>query len=111
MVVSGGRFPFGAHELRADERAWVERWGVAPSWFETLGRDAALLAAAALARFPTEHVEQQPKVDDLHRRARESLARAEADLWSTTTSGFKGHAAIERRLTTVPLPEKKGASP
>jgi hypothetical protein len=111
MVVAGGRFPFAAHELRADERAWVERWGAAPSWFETLGRDAALLAAAALARLPIEHVEEGAKVEDLHRRAREGLARAEADLWSTASPGFKGHAAIERRLAAVPLPEKKGASP
>jgi hypothetical protein len=110
MVVSGGRFPLGTHELRADERAWVERWGAAPSWFEVLGRDAALLAAAALARFPIDHVEESAKVDELHRVARDNLARVEADLWSTTASGFKGRAAIDRHLVAVPLPEKKGAA-
>jgi hypothetical protein len=110
IVVTGGRFPFGAHELRADERAWVERWGAAPSWFEVLGRDAALLAQAALARFPVDHVEEGGKVEELHRLARDNLARVEVDLWSTNASGFKGRAAIDRHLAALPLPEKKGAS-
>jgi len=110
MVVTGGRFPFAAHDLRADERAWVERWGAAPSWFEVLGRDAALLAAAALAHFPVDHVEEGGKVSELHRLARDNLARVDADLWSTTASGFKGHAAIDRHLVVVPMPEKKGAT-
>lgn len=108
LALACGRFPFGAHELRADERAWVERWGSAPSWYEVLGHDAALLAVAALTSFPLENADDTSKVDELHRRARDSLSSAKADLWSTAASGFDGRAAIDRALVSVPLPDKKG---
>lgn len=108
VAIAAGRFPFAAHELRADERAWVERWGGAPSWYEVLGHDAALLVASALATFPLGHVEEASKVEELHRRARDGLAAAQADLWSTGAPGFNGHAALDRTLGAVAIVEKRG---
>jgi hypothetical protein len=111
MAISAGRFPFAFHELRADERAWVERWGAAPSWYEVLGRDAAILAASALSAFPLEHAEDSPKVDELHRKARDALARARADLWSTNATGFEGRALLDRTIVAEPIAESVKGTP
>jgi hypothetical protein len=63
--------------------------GAAPSWFEVLGRDAALLATAALARFPVDHVEEGAKVEELHRRARAALHALKPTVVDDLL-GFKG---------------------
>lgn len=99
--VSAGGFPFSAHAARPDTRAWVERWGSEPSWYEVLGRDAAVLAAKALEGFPTSRVDDVANVQALHQRAQRSLSGAEATLWSTSARGFAGKNVIERRLEAV----------
>jgi hypothetical protein len=102
VVVAAGRFPFGLHPLTDDERAWIDRWGSGPSWYETLGHDAALLAVAALSDFPRGRVvDDEATVAELHRRARTSLLAARATLWSTTASGFSGGNVIGRELVAI----------
>jgi hypothetical protein len=98
VVVRAGRFPFDSRSLADDERAWVERWGSPPSWYETLGHDASLLVSAALAGFPLERADDERVVASLHSRAREALLHVEAPLWSTAARGFAGRNAVSREL-------------
>ncbi len=102
LLVGAGQFPLAAHALTTDERAWVERFGSGPSWYETLGRDAALLGAAALADFPLAHVEDHAAVATLHARARDALLKARAALWSTASRGFDGNHVLPRDFSTAP---------
>jgi hypothetical protein len=110
MLVTAGRFPFAAHALAPDERAWVDRWGSPPSWYETLGHDSALLAAAALLDFPTERVDDSGAVSELHRRAKDTLLRARASLWSTVAPGFGGANVIPREFRAA-APSGESAAP
>ncbi len=100
-ALAAGEFPFDVHPLRADERVWIERWGAAPSWYEALGHDAAVLAAAVLSGFPLERVDDLATVDRLHLRARDGLAQAVADLWSTRSTGFGGGSVLPRDIGVV----------
>lgn len=101
LLVSAGRFPFAAHKLDKDEQAWVDQWGIAPSWYATLGRDAAVLSTRVLSALPTEAVQEERAVNELHRRARDGLTRARATLWSTAAPGFEGSQVIAREMLLV----------
>jgi hypothetical protein len=68
-------------------------------WYEALGHDAALLAARALQALPSEGVARSADVDALHGKARDALATAQADLWTTTHRGFDGARVLSRELT------------
>jgi hypothetical protein len=99
--VSSGRFPFAAHPVSAETKAWTERWGSEPSWYEVLGRDAAVLAARAMEGFPSSRVDDASAVRALHARAQRALLQAEAALWSTSARGFAGKNAISRQVQSV----------
>lgn len=101
LLVSAGRFPFAGHKLAKDEQAWVDQWGAAPSWYATLGRDAAVLSTRVLSALPTQAIQEERAVTELHRRARDGLARAHATLWSTAAQGFDGSQVIAREITLV----------
>jgi hypothetical protein len=98
VVVTAGRFPLGTAPLSPEERAWIARWGAPPSWYETLGHDAATLAALALASFPLKRVDDTEAVARLHLGGRDGLGGAKGKLWSTAASGFGGANVIPREL-------------
>lgn len=102
FAVSAGAFPHrkGTPAPESLERL-VARSGHAPSWFTTLGHDAALLAKVALAELPLSRVDDARAVTDLHRRAADGLGRASADLWSSDQRGFAGKRVLPRTLGTV----------
>jgi hypothetical protein len=102
LVLVAGRFPFGAAPETEVERAYVARWGEAPSWFEALGHDAAIIASTALADFPLDRVDDKGAVVGLHWRAQGRLLHVESALWTATTRGFEGANVLSRRLDAVP---------
>jgi hypothetical protein len=104
FVLSAGRFPFGSAPLSDEETAWVKRWGSPPSWYETLGHDAAVLGSAVLASFPLARIDDRALVNGLHQRARDGLLVAHATLWSTLAAGFDGKPAVQREFRVVPVP-------
>ncbi|HEX4337167.1 MAG TPA: hypothetical protein VH062_14715 [Polyangiaceae bacterium] len=101
LLVTAGRFPFGAAPMNDEERAYVDRWGSAPSWFEALGHDAAVLAAAVLADFPLDRVDDKGAVVGLHWRAQGRLLHAEVPLWTSASRGFAGASVLSRRFDVV----------
>jgi hypothetical protein len=82
-------------------RRWTALAGSPPSWYHTLGHDAALLAAAALSDFPLHRVDDTREVERLHRHAQAKLALASAALWSSRRQGFAGKRVLERDLRVI----------
>jgi hypothetical protein len=80
-------------------RAWLASHGEGPSWFQALGRDAALLAQEAVAHLPADTVTRLQDV--MHRRAaaQRALAAAQGFLWTTDAKGFDGKRTLTRRVT------------
>jgi hypothetical protein len=75
------------------------------TWYAALGGDAARLGAAALADFPLEQTREEAAVAELHRRARDSLARVEVALVSADAKGFAGGRTLPRTFSVVTAPE------
>jgi len=102
IAVGAGAFPLRkGSSAPASLTSFAEQSGRSPSWYAALGHDAAALAGAALASFALEHVDDARTVAELHRRARDELAKSEAELWTTQARGFAGQRAIQRKLGTV----------
>src|SRR4029079_11142656 len=93
--------PFGVSPEGDVERSYLERWGEAPSWFEALGHDAALVASAALADFALDRIDDKGAVFALHWRAQGRLLHAEVALWTTRARGFGGVNVLSRRLDAL----------
>jgi hypothetical protein len=91
LVVSTGSFP----------KAPAGANGRAPTWYEALGHDAALLGAAALQHFSLERVDDARAVAALHARARDALSSVSVELWTSQARGFGGVQRIERRFSVV----------
>lgn len=67
-------------------------------WYEALGRDAAALAARALAPFPSETVDDALIVAELHTRARDRLLSTTVKLTTSHQDGFAGQHRLPREL-------------
>jgi hypothetical protein len=100
-VTTAGRFPLMAGGAASPLFGFKERHGQAPSWFSTLGHDAAALARAALRTIPDNSTEQVGEVASRHQRAEASLRGVEVELWSTSARGFAGASTIEREVRIV----------
>ncbi len=111
VAVSAGSFPYRAGAAPDAMKQWVAHYGAPPGWYDVLGHDAAVLAAAALSGFPMERVDDPATVQKLHRRALGELSRASANLWSSDQHGFSASHLLERKFKVVaapgPVPGKK----
>lgn len=95
FVIEAGAFKKGARSALVD--AWVKRKGASPSWWAALGRDAGVLAAAAVQGLPVTTTEDAQRVKLLHGSARDALAKARAtELWTTEAKGFEGAQRVAR---------------
>lgn len=110
LVAGAGRMPFAEHERDAtsgDVAAWLKAQVEPPGWWAALGRDAAVLAQAGLARLPAKGTEDPAEVKARRREVTEGLARASAALWTTEARGFEGKQRMGREIR---VGEAKGAS-
>lgn len=84
----------------------------APSgWYEALGHDAGMLAMRALQALPESGVARGDDVEALRAKARDALAAASAELWTSAQSGFGGGRLLPRDLvvrapTPTPAPPR-----
>jgi hypothetical protein len=102
-VVSAGRFPLARGSASSPLFGFKERHGQAPSWFSTIGHDAAVLARAALRTLPNDKTEDAGEVALRQQRVEASLRGVEADLWSTAARGFSGGFILEREMRVLDI--------
>lgn len=75
-------------------------------WYEALGHDAGVLAARALQELPESGIARGEDVEALRTKARDALARARAELWTSAASGFDGARLLPRELVVrAPAPK------
>jgi hypothetical protein len=109
--IGAGRFPLGLSPEEGSGRAALPHFRSAPTWYAALGRDAALLAAGALAELPAEDVDDAAAVERRHEKAREALGRVRAPLWTTDARGFEGKLVVERVLVASEVPRGADEAP
>lgn len=107
LVAGAGRVPFAGAARDADAAAWLKAQVEPPSWWAALGRDAAVLAQAGLARLPAKGTEDPAEVKARRREVTEGVAQASAALWTTEARGFEGKQRMGREIR---VGEAKGAS-
>lgn len=99
LLLKAGKFPISVDAMSED---WLLPWSrtrpVPPSFWSGLGRDAGVLAWAGVQALPLTGTEDPKLVKERRKLARDSLAAATIDLWTTSARGFEGGRVLPRRL-------------
>ncbi len=101
-----GAFPL-THAVQtssADLREWLLAKHDPPSYWAGMGHDAGLLAWGGVRELPARSTEDPAEVRALRRGARDALARAQGDLWTTEARGFDGARRIKRTVVVEKMP-------
>ncbi|MBX3190477.1 MAG: amino acid ABC transporter substrate-binding protein [Labilithrix sp.] len=88
-----------------DVRAFMERFGVRPSYWTAIGRDAGVLARAALAPLPPDTTSDLKSVTQRRAIVQAGLSAARVRLWTTDDRGFGRDRILPRALriaTSIP---------
>jgi hypothetical protein len=85
-----------AHE--EDVRAFMERFGVRPSYWTALGRDAGALAGAALAPLPPDATSDPKAVTQRRAIVHSGIFGARIRLWTTDDKGLAADRTLPRAL-------------
>jgi hypothetical protein len=88
--------PEEAHE--EDVRTFIDRFGVRPSYWTALGRDAGALARAALAPLPTDTTSDPKGVTQRRAIVQAGLLGARVPLWTTDDKGIGADRVLPRAL-------------
>jgi hypothetical protein len=97
IALAPGAYPFEAKD--AALKSWLERNGTTPSWFQSLGHDAAVLARAALKRLPETNHKGRSEVSAQLNAVRASLLHVgQVPLWTSDSSRFDPELVIERQF-------------
>lgn len=101
--VAVGRFPQSITTSTSDRFQAGEGSEVraSASFFEAVGADLAALLRVALESVPTSTASAPDAVRKLHDLARDGLLSANAELVTTSRTGFLGRHQIERQLQVV----------
>jgi hypothetical protein len=89
-------------------RAWRASSGEGPTWFQALGRDAALLAHDAVDPLPRDTFTNVRDVMTKRAEIQARLARAQALLWTSETKGFAGQRVLAREVRWIPYGDRGG---
>lgn len=97
-TLKAGHFPFAAGSLpQATELA--QRLGHQPTWYETLGHDAAVIIHEVFRDLPRVRLQDEDEVALYHARVLQRLkAFRSKDLWSSTDARFDDAMRLERTL-------------
>jgi hypothetical protein len=93
--LSSGVFPIDGRDPRL--RDWRAAGREAPNWFLALGRDAAVLAWAAVSSLKKTSDDRR-EVEAQRVAATSALAAAEVTLWTSDGTGFAGARVIARDI-------------
>jgi hypothetical protein len=99
LLLTSGKFPIPAPAL---QEPWLLSWSrmrpAPPTYWSGLGHDAGVLAWAGVQALPPTGTEDPKLVKERRLTAREALAAATIDLWTTEARGFGGGRVLQRRL-------------
>jgi hypothetical protein len=107
ITIAAGSYPSGAPGARTDARLdqYREAVGHPPTWWTSLGYDAATLARKAVAPLPLDETTNATELTRRREIARTGLEAARATLWTTEAPGFAvGKHTLDRTLRVVELP-------
>ena len=85
----------------ADVRAFMDRLGVRPSYWSALGRDAGVLARAAVSVLPPDTTTNLPDVAQRRAIVRAGLLGTKARLWTSDERGFGDDRVLPRALRVM----------
>ena len=113
LLLTAGKYPIPAGALNED---WLLSWSrmrpAPPTFWSGLGRDAGVLAWAGVQALPPTGTEDPKLVRERRKLARDTLAAATIDLWTTEARGFDGGRVLARRLgveeALIPAERRKG---
>jgi len=107
-AVGAGRLPRfdGARDALATR--WFTNKGRAPTWYEGLGHDAALIAAQVLGPAPAATVRDAERVRAIYAEIGHNLASQRwPELWTSESLGFDPKRRLEREFRA----ERMGTAP
>lgn len=96
--LEGGVFPIDPRAADPRLRGWLDAGRAPPSWWSALGRDAAVLALAAVQDLEATTTDPT-EVRARRLEATSALAAADRELWTTEARGFSGTQRLARRIT------------
>lgn len=99
LSVAAGLVP--AMEPEAETQAFVDRFGVRPSYWTALGRDAAALAKGALAALPKDTTSDKKLVRERRAKVEAGLLATRVRLWTTEATGLGDGRVLPRTLKVV----------
>lgn len=103
-TLGAGRLPLFEGTRDESESLWFSRKGRPPSWYEGLGHDAAVIAAAALGPAPPAPIRNAEGVRAAYRAVSEQVAGASsAALWTSDADRFDAARRLPRQLRAVRL--------
>ena len=98
LIAEAGIYPIDPAHLSPAAVPWVKEHAGPPSWWAGLGHDAAVLARAGVQALPERGTEDPKEVAERRSLAAQSLAAAQADLWTTAARGFGGARVLPRSV-------------
>lgn len=104
LVATAGAFPLDRDAAGSPLRAFSAVRPEGPSWWAALGRDAGVLAWAAVQALPARGTEDPAEVRSRRAAAAARLASAEAPLWTTEARGFGGARVLPRTVRVREVP-------
>jgi hypothetical protein len=81
-----------------DVRMFIERFGVRPSYWTALGRDAGAIARAALAPLPSDTTSDAKAVAQRRAIVQSGLSGTQLSLWTTDEKGIGADRVLGRAL-------------
>ncbi len=88
--------PEEAHD--EDVRTFMERFGARPTYWTALGRDAGVLAGAALAPLPADSTSDPKGVTQRRAIVQAGLQAVRVRLWTTDDKGMDANRVLPRSL-------------
>jgi hypothetical protein len=88
-----------------DLASYVSAFGVRPTWWAALGRDAAAIAKRAVSPLPAEGAADQREVTQRRSIVVGGLLATRMKLWTTEAQGFGQDRSIARTIKVVEWPK------
>ena len=99
LAATAGNYPIDPRSITNPQLVtWMRQHAEPPSIWAGLGRDAAVLAWSAVQVLPAQGTKDPQEVKARHGKAADTLAAAQADLWTTEARGFNGQRQLPRQV-------------